>query len=216
MRISMRLLPSLILVAISCATPAWLLGTTRPAAVLCAADAFQRTGPGLGAGWTMQNWAGDPYGPGNLIINSNQVENANGPTYGVAYFNPLTWGPDQWSEVTLVNLATWAGPAVRVGNGGYYLVLADANAYYVRFRTGANGTDTFVDLAANVPNTFSPGDVVKLSITGNVLKVYQNGTLLGTYTDTNNFLTSGAPGMFAWNDGNGNAATIDNWSGCSN
>jgi hypothetical protein len=67
-----------------------------------------------------------------------------------------------------------------------------------------------------VPNSFSAGDVVKLSVTGNVLKIYQNGHLLGTYTDTNNFLTSGAPGIFAWNDGNGNAASLDNWSGCSN
>ena len=217
MRISMRLLLSLILVAVSClATPAWLFGSTRPAAVICASDNFDRSGPGLGAGWTLQNWAGDPFGPGNLIINSNQVENANGPTYGVAFFNAVAWGPNQWSQVTLTNVATWAGPAVRIGSGGYYLVLANATSYYVRFRTGVNGYDQYVDIAANVPNTFSPGDVVKLSVVGNVLKVYQNGQLLGTYPDTNNFLTSGSPGMFAWNDGNGNAATIDSWSGCSN
>ncbi len=217
MRISMRFLLNLIVVAVSClATPAWLLGSTRPAAVLCAADGFERSGPGLGSGWTLQNWAGDPYGPGSLIISSGQVVNANGPTYGVAFFNVVSWGPDQWSQVTLTNLATWAGPAVRVGMGGYYLVLADATSYYVRFRSGANGSDTFVDLAANVPQTFSLGDVVKLSVTGNVLRVYQNGHLLGTYTDTNNFLTAGSPGIFAWNDGNGNAASLDNWSGCSN
>jgi len=217
MRISMRPLLSLILVAVSClVTPAWLHGFTRPAAVVCAADAFDRSGPGLGGGWTLQNWAGDPYGPGNLIINSNQVENANGPTYGVAFFNAISWGPDQWSQVTLTNVATWAGPAVRIGNGGYYIALANATSYYVRFRTGVNGYDEYVDIAANVPNTFSPGDVLKLSVVGNVLKLYQNGNLLGSYTDTNNFLTSGSPGMFAWNDGNGNSATIDNWSGCSN
>jgi hypothetical protein len=185
-------------------------------AIICISDNFDRSGPAIGSDWTMQNWAGDPYGPGNLIIDANQeVEDASSsPTYGVAFFNAANWGANQWSQVTLDNVATWAGPAVRISNAGYYIVLANATTYYVRFRTGANGQDTFTDIASNVPNTFSPGDVVKLQVTGNVLKVYQNGNLLGTYTDTNNFLTSGSPGIFAWNDGN--VATISDWSACSN
>ena len=146
-----------------------------------------------------------PLRSGNLVITSNQVQNTNGPTYGVAFFNVVTWGPDQWSQVTLTNVSTWSGPAVRVGNGGYYLALVNANAYYVRFRTAVNGYDQYVDLAANVANTFAPGDVVKLSIVGNVLKIYQNGHLLGTYNDPNNYAPTGSPGIFSWNDGNGDS-----------
>jgi hypothetical protein len=189
----------------------------RPMAIICVGDNFDRTGPAIGSDWTMQNWPGDPYGPGNLIINLNQeVQNTNYPTYGVAYFNAANWGANQYSQVTLGNLATWAGPAVRISNAGYYIVLANSNAYFVRFRTAVNGYEQYTDLAANVPNTFSSGDVVKLQVTGNVLKIYQNGNLLGTYTDTNNFLTTGSPGVFAWGDFSGATATIDGWSACSN
>lgn len=212
MRISIGIVVSLILVVGTC-----LAAPRRPHAIICISDNFDRSGPAIGSGWTMQNWAGDPYGPGNLIIDANQeVENTDSPTYGVAFFNTANWGANQWSQVTLDNLVTWAGPAVRISNAGYYIVLANATTYYVRFRTAVNGYEQFTDFAANVPNTFSPGDVVKLWVTGNVLKVYQNGKLLGTYTDTNNFLTSGSPGIFAWNDRNGNAATMSDWSACSN
>ncbi len=211
MRISVGILATLIFVGSTClAEPPGPSG-----AVICAGDIFDRAGPELGSDWTMQNWAGDPYGPGNLIISLNQiVSNTNSPTYGVAYFNAANWGANQYSQVTLNNLATWAGPAVRVSNAGYYIVLANSNFYYVRFRTAVHGFDEYTDIASNVPNAFSSGDVLRLWVTGNVLKVYQNGNLIGTYTDTNNFLTSGSPGIFAWNDGN--PATISDWSACSN
>jgi hypothetical protein len=210
MRISIGILVTLILVSGMC-----LAEPPRPTAIICVGDNFDRTGPAIGSDWTMQNWPGDPYGPGNLIITLNQiVANTNSPTYGVAYFNAANWGANQWSEVTLGNVATWAGPAVRVSNAGYYIVLANSSTYYVRFRTAVNGYDQFTDLASGVPNTFAPGDAVKLWVIGNVLKVYQNDNLIGTYTDTNNFLTSGSPGIFAWNDGN--QATISDWSACSN
>jgi hypothetical protein len=216
MRVSTRILVSLVFAfGTFLANPPSLFGA-RPTAIVCVADNFDRDGPSIGSDWTMQNWAGDPYGPGNLIISLNEVvTNTNAPTYGVAFFNAAVWGANQWSQVTLINVATWAGPAVRIGDAGYYIALANAGAYYVRFRTAVHGYDEYTDIAYNVPHTFSPGDVVKLQVTGNVLKIYQNGVLLGTYTDTNNFLTSGAPGMFAWDDGS-NAATIGNWSACSN
>ena len=210
MRISIGILVCLILVIGIC-----LAEPPRPGAIICVGDNFDRDGPTLGSDWTMQNWAGDPYGPGNLIISLNQiVANTNSPTYGVAFFNAANWGANQYSQVTLNNLATWAGPAVRVSNAGYYIALANSNFYYIRFRTAVHGFDEFTDIASNVPHTFSPGDVVKLWVTGNVLKIYQNGNLIGTYTDTNNFLTTGSPGIFAWNEGN--PATISNWSACSN
>ena len=212
---STRILALLLVLGIFLPNPPWLSGTQRPVAVICASDKFDRGGPQLGSDWTLQNWLGDPYGPGNLIIDHNQVQNANGITYGVAFFNAVQWGPNQWSQVTLTNVATWAGPAVRVGNAGYYLALANATTYYIRFRTGIHGYDEYTDIAPNIPNTFSPGDVLKLSVVGNVLKIYQNDNLLGTYTDTNNFLSSGSPGVFTWTDQNG-AGTIDNWTGCSN
>jgi len=198
------------------ASPPRLSASQRPVAVICVSDNFDRSGPQLGSDWTTQNWDGDPYGPGNLLINSNQVQNANGPTYGVAFFNAVQWGANQWSQVTLTNVATWAGPTVRVSNAGYYVALADASNYYIRFRTAVHGFDEFTDIAANVQHNFAPGDVVKLSVAGNVLKIYQNGNVIGTYTDSNNFLSTGSPGIFSWNDGNGASGGVDNWSACSN
>jgi hypothetical protein len=213
MRISIGILVSVILVI----GTAFAEPPGPSTAVICVSDNFDRPGPDLGSDWTTQNWPGDPYGPGSLTITLNEIvanTNAPNPTYGVAYFNAAHWGANQYSQVTLDNLSTWAGPAVRVSNAGYYMVLANATSYYVRFRTAVNGYEQFTDLAANVPNTFSSGDAVKLWVTGNVLKVYQNGVLIGTYTDTNNFLTSGSPGMFAWNAGV--PATLSAWSACSN
>jgi hypothetical protein len=213
----MRILLSPILVLGICmANPSTLSASQRPMAVICVSDNFDRSGPQLGSDWTMQNWDGDPHGPGSLVIDSNQVENTSGLTYGVAFFNAVQWGPNQWSQVTLTNLATWAGPALRVSNAGYYVALAGASTYYIRFRTAIHGFDEFTDIASNVPHNFATGDVVKLSITGNVLKIYQNGNLIGTYPDTNNFLTTGSPGIFSWNDGNGVDGGVDNWSACSN
>ena len=175
MRISVGILATLIFVGSTClAEPPGPSG-----AVICAGDIFDRAGPELGSDWTMQNWAGDPYGPGNLIISLNQiVSNTNSPTYGVAYFNAANWGANQYSQVTLNNLATWAGPAVRVSNAGYYIVLANSNFYYVRFRTAVHGFDEYTDIASNVPNAFSSGDVLRLWVTGNVRRSIRMATLL--------------------------------------
>jgi len=212
MKVSIGILASLLVAVGTCmAVP------TRPAAIICVSDNFDRPGPALGSDWTMQNWAGDPYGPGNLIINQDQeVVGTNYPTYNVAYFNAAGWGANQYSQVVLGNLATWAGPAVRISNLGYYIVLANSTNYYVRFRTAVHGYEEFVDFAANVPNTFSSGDAVKLWVTGNVLRVYQNDTLIGTYTDPNNRLTSGSPGIFTWGNWDGSLSTVSDWSACSN
>jgi hypothetical protein len=115
------------------------------------------------------------------------------------------WPNDQYSEVTLTttNANSTYYVVVRQGaaNSGtqYILTLNLSVPEYILY-AGVSGTvHTLLTQVAGI--TIAQGDVWRLSITGNVLTVTQNGSgVTGSpFTDTNNYIASGSPG-FGLND----------------
>lgn len=106
----------------------------------------------------------------------------------------IVWPNDQYSEVTLATLSNdgYMGPSVRCLIDGYGIFLQGplgaANSCYLQ---DLGGGTTFAIF------TLTPqlGDVIRLGVVGNVLTLSQNGTSIGTYTDTSNTFTSGAAGI---------------------
>jgi hypothetical protein len=69
-----------------------------------------------------------------------------------------------------------------VGTPTYYTLLAKDGA-------------TVHTLVASTATTIAQGDVWRLSVAGNVLTWSRNGAQIGTFTDTNKYVTSGSPGF---------------------
>lgn len=109
-----------------------------------------------------------------------------------------TWPADQYSEITLTTWAT-AGDlsylVVRQGafnSGTQYIVqLSFSNQNIVFFAVVAGTAHTL----ATDSQASAQGDVFRLAVVGNVLTLSRNGTAVQTFTDTNNYVTSGSPGF---------------------
>ena len=114
------------------------------------------------------------------------------------------WPADQYSEITVAALNN-------VATDVQYLIVRQnpaAKTFYllvIAAVTSAPGAHTF-SLDAFVAGTFhalttfsvtvAANDVIRLSVTGNVITTTQNGTVRNTFTDASNFVPGpGAPGL---------------------
>jgi hypothetical protein len=110
-----------------------------------------------------------------------------------------TWPADQYTEVTLTTfngggVASFVYLFVRQGSaasGTQYLFSMGGVATTFSLFAVVSGTVHTLVSATSI--TAAQGDVWRLSITGNVLSWSRNGTVIGTFTDTNNFVASGSP-----------------------
>jgi hypothetical protein len=110
-----------------------------------------------------------------------------------------TWPADQYAEMTLT---TWATAAAFV-----YFILRQGSAasgtqYIANLSRSGQQWSLFAVVAGTVHTLVSgasqangQGDVFRLSITGNVLTLSRNGSVVQNFTDTNNFITAGSPGF---------------------
>lgn len=113
-----------------------------------------------------------------------------------------TWPADQYTEMTLTT----------IGNSEFFYLVVRQGAFNSGTQylatCGAGGGSTvrtigFLAIVAGVVHSFSTqinltflqGDVLRLTIVGNVLTVTRNGSFLATATDTNNYIASGSPGF---------------------
>jgi len=140
-----------------------------------------------------------------LKIATNQVR-SSGFSDGGAYWNADSFAADHWSECKIIAASNDGGPAVRCSSSGFYYCTPVSGGTIYRYKTGGNwvtlGTSKFT--AAN-------GDVLRLQATGTsttTLKVYVNGTLVATVTDSSSPLTSGAAGLECYE-----ATLLDDWQG---
>ena len=114
-----------------------------------------------------------------------------------------TYPNDQFAEVTIDAIGTsnqsFTGPAVRCNAGGnrYQVYLSTSEIYCDKW---VGGTSTALD---SVTTGFSPvaGDILRLEIAGNVLRVLLNGSPITNLGDANGYITDGASSIASGNPG---------------
>jgi hypothetical protein len=115
--------------------------------------------------------------------------------------NPVV-GPDEFAEITYdqdPGSAAWPAVMTRIQgatNGSGYLAIA-YNSEVILYQTDDNGSLNFTWLAAADATLSTAPRRLRLESQGNVHRVYFNGTLLITYTDTSNAYPAGTPGIAA-------------------
>ncbi len=134
---------------------------------------------------------------GNLCEEATANTNA-GSFYSAAVAAPSgTWPADQYAEMTLTTYGT-AGTAgylfLRQGSaasGNQYVAAVTAAGTYTFFAFVNAGAHTL----ATGAQASAQGDVFRFRVVGNVLTLYRNGSQVQTFTDTNNYVTAGSPGL---------------------
>jgi hypothetical protein len=182
------------------------------AVVQIASDSFTSGAGALSANWTT------PTGLTALqIIAGNLVEASatNVDTAGV--YTGASFSNDQYSEVTINTMSgvgnyvvpivrasttakTWYGANIQSPTGSL------AQTAYINKKVA--GTQTAIGLAQNI--TLETGDIIRLSVIGNVVSLYQNGTLIQQIED--NSILTGVPGMTVY-AGTLADAQISAWAG---
>jgi hypothetical protein len=127
-----------------------------------------------------------------------------------------TWPADQYSEITIATEGS--------GTLAFYLILraasASAGTYYVVEVTGTTAAifayvgGTIHVLSTPTIPVVTVGDTWRATVTGNVIKLLQNGTVVASFTDTNNYVVSGSVGFAILNNTSAHAQ-INLWAGGS-
>ena len=147
--------------------------------------------------------------PGLQVVSGNLCEPTALTTADAAFWSGTvnqtgdSWPADQYSEITLTTWATASDIAyllVRQGSatsGTQYL------ANIQRASGGSTGSSVLFAVVGGTVHTLNtqsslttaPGDIWRLTVVGNVLTMNRNGAQVYTFTDTNNYIVSGAPGF---------------------
>lgn len=174
---------------------------------LPASDDFNRANnTTLGANWTLVK--------GLFGINTNAAYSRSAGADTLARWNADTFGNDQYAQVTISVLSVdniAVGVACRLDTGG-----AETGYFAYAFRNVSPNVD--VELAKYVAGVyttisttsgFAVGDVLRLEVEGTTLRLYRNGSLVDTRTDSS--IASGAAGVSGF--GNSTSGRMDDWSG---
>jgi hypothetical protein len=131
-----------------------------------------------------------------------------GADYALAYYNAASFTDDQYSQAVISKgVNGYNGVAVRLsgttGSQNGYSVSLESGCTIYKWVSGTRSsigtcTDTWVD-----------GHTLKLSVTGTALTVTDNGSSVGSATDSS--VTSGKPGIMGYSQAG--TARISNWQG---
>jgi hypothetical protein len=167
-------------------------------------------------------WAASPSGP--LAVGaSGRVESSSAAVTAVGLYTALSWGADQWAQITVNTLNTLntnsnsfagvflrASPSVATqygifisGPNGPTATLTILKAVSGTFTTLAGGTATF-----NV----NAGAVLWAGVQGTLITCTINGQVILQANNTANDVTSGYPGFFLRPNSALADAQASNWS----
>jgi hypothetical protein len=145
-----------------------------------------------------ENWTWDS--PGSWQPSMSKNNGAYSTGVSAARVTSPMLSPDQFAEITYDHdpgTSGWVGVMTRMQgstNGSGYLAFAYAGAVWL-YRVDDNGSLNWNGLAsANVDVSVAPRRL-RLESQGSTHRVIFNGSLLITYTDTNNVYTAGQPGI---------------------
>ena len=179
--------------AIQKTTTATKTGTARiqKPGYLVVRDNFNRTNETpIGGNWT--NVVGATAQFANLI--SNHIETAAGGD-ALSLWNANLFTADQYSQVTVntANSPYGGGPAVRSNaNGDCFTLIGYGGTINLAALVG--GSYAYWIVYPGVSYTVQPGDVLKLTVVGNLLTGYVNGVQMVQANDAS--YTSGRPGIY--------------------
>jgi hypothetical protein len=145
-----------------------------------------------------------------MQLASNKIEPSAANSDCGMYWNGLSWPKDQYCKITVGAFTTVATKDL---NFNLLLRNNSTNSLYNYYELAINKTSVSKSIIVSVNNSasffgnvvlgsistgliFNIGDVWIFAIVGYTLYVYQNGTLLGTYTDPNKTIASGSVGFF--------------------
>jgi hypothetical protein len=163
--------------------------------VQTASDNFNRADShDVGANWTQQ--LADSGSGCNLAVVGNQAAIDVAAKAAAAFYNAISFANDQWASCRIFSQggSFLGGPMVR-SSGALSTSFTNYEAYIssitnLRFSKHINGTPTTL---LNITGSFADGDVIRLEVSGQTLRAYQNGVLLGTFVDAS--IASGSPGI---------------------
>ena len=196
---------------------ATLAGVNEDGVSQVATDAFTSGIGGLSANWTT------PTGASNIqIVAGNKAEPTSTAVVCAAAYTGASFSADQYSEITIAALTdanSLEYPLVRCQTGAQ-------TWYRVNYQGPAGSlvpSDISIGKVVNGAATnlgpfqaITPvlGDVIRLSVVGNVLSVFQNGTLVQQVVDqTNSPIATGNPGMLVFNSTTITNSQISLWAG---
>jgi hypothetical protein len=157
------------------------------------------TGPSsLSGNWTVitGSWSYLSFPPGGCL-NAAAVE-------GMAAWTGDSFTSDQYSQV-IADPSHYTGPCVRCSDGGggtnngYNIYAGAGDTGFYKWVAGTRST-----LSGSWTNTLSGGEDFKLMATGTTtttLEVFVNGVSKGSTTDSSSAITTGSPGMAAYQSG---------------
>ena len=164
-----------------------------------ATDNFSRANANpIGGNWTNINTSA---GWTTAQILSDKATSSIAGDNADSYWNAISWGSDQWSQVTVAACAasSFVGTDVRMNTSGLRTMY---RSYWNAGTIGGSAVTYFIakDLSGVQTNILSigpihilVGDNLLLCVIGTQVSFYQNNNLLGAIADSN--VTSGAPGF---------------------
>lgn len=167
-------------------------------------DSFNRADAAtLGVNWTVLT------GVDFAIASNTPRIGGPGGAYNWSIYTGVSWQSDQSSQAVLqadhgdVGLLVNAGDAAGGGDG--YMAMAHPT-FGMRIYRRDNGSFTLLN---DIGGSVSPGDVIKLARSGNILTYYKNDVSQGTADDVT--YLGGHPGISA--AGVENQKSWDDWVG---
>jgi hypothetical protein len=178
--------------------------TSEPELAMPTDDFNRADSTDLGANWTPPS----AYSPMQIVSNAVRPTVTTDTNSGEYYAGTFT--NDQYSQVVIKALPASSfvgcGPAVRMSAsaGGYTVAVNTVAGIHLYGPSGVIGSYGETTPAVN--------DLIRLEAEGTAIRVYQNGTLRISTTDSN--IASGNPGIFAYANGQTLAdIQLDDWEG---
>jgi len=154
-----------------------------------------------GVGSLSNNWTTPVGGHALQIIAGNLCEMGTISVVCGEAYTGVTFSNDQYSEITIQILANgqFFAPTVRnqTASVGWYGINivgpigSAVNSFYINKNVGG----TFTQIGPSQTITLQVGDVIRLSVVGNVISAFQNGFLIQQVQDNSNTFSSGFPGL---------------------
>lgn len=178
---------------------------------LPATDDLTRTASTLGSNWTaasgdITDW---------LLFDGNGEDpgataDFSGADFALAYWNADAFNDDQYSQaVVTVGTNGYIGVAVRLSG-----TTGSQNGYGVSLEVAAGGCDIYKWVSGTRSTigscsvTWTNGHTLRISVTGSSITVTDNGSTIGTATDS--AVTTGDPGLLGYSD---TGSLMTNWQG---
>lgn len=156
------------------------------------------------------------YGDNAVQIVSDQALASTGVSNNSAFDTTNSYPNDQWCQITIAAPVNGSSSEWQLNLRATNVLLSSNQHAYMHLDYGSSvasfGINTEGNLYQPTLNTaIAAGDVYLFGVQGQVYSFYQNGALIGSYTDSNAYATTGVPGFGFYPSGVVADSVISNW-----